>query len=114
MSGAMSLMIVSACLSFNGQGKEACEKALEAGSKQSGIEQNVNQAQDRLEDKAKKNAKDLLGDTTMDVVGGTVFLAKTISDKSVKFSLPTMGLCDKITNEVGPDKYQLQMVWRFK
>lgn len=114
MSGAMTLMIATACMGFSGIEKEACVKAAEAGSKQSGIEQNVNQAQKKAEDQAKEKAKDMLGQTTIDVVGGTVFLAKTISDKSVKFDIPNMGIADKITSEVGTEKYYLNLVWKFK
>lgn len=114
MSGAMGAMIAAACMSFSGVEKEACTKAAEAGARQSGIEQSVKRAQDKVEDKAKEEAKDLIGKTGMDVVGGTVFLAKTISDKSVKFDIPNMGIADKITSEVGTEKYYLNLVWRFK
>lgn len=114
MSSLAALIIAGACTGFNGNGKEACSKGLQAAGKQTGIEQNIGTAEKKLENNAKEKAQDWIGNTGMDIVGGTVFLAKTISDKSVKFDIPNMGIADKITSEVGTEKYYLNLVWRFK
>lgn len=113
MSGAMTALIVSACVGLSGVKQEACEKGLEAGAKQTGIEKGVDAIQKESERKAKYIALDLIGKSGMDMVGGGIFLVKTVADKSVKFNLPTLGLCDRITNRVGVDKYSLEMVWGF-
>lgn len=112
MASAMALMITSACLGLSGNGQQACEKALEAGSKQSGIEQNVDKTQKYIEKAADRKAHDLLGQQVMEIAGGGIFIAKTVVDKSVQFSVPTLGICDRITSQVGVDKYSMQMVWR--
>lgn len=114
MSSAMELIIVSACLGLSGNAKEACQKTIEASAKQTGIEQKINKAQYKVENKANKQVNRLFDKETVDVMGSTVFLAKTVSDKSVKFNVPNMGICDKITSEVGPNKYYLNTVWSFK
>lgn len=114
MSNVVALMIVGACTSFSGNGKEACSKGLEAAGKQSGIEQNIGAAEKKLEDNAKDKAQDWIGNTGMDIVGGTLFLVKTAKDKSVRFSTPTLGICDKITTEVGTEKTGINLEWRFK
>lgn len=113
MTSAMSLMITSACLSFSNINQEACNKAAEAGAKQSGFEQNIETVQKGIEKEADHKAHYILGDTGMEVVGGGIFLAKTVVDKSVNFNLPTLGMCDRITNHVGVDKYSLELVWGF-
>lgn len=110
---AIAIAITSACLNLSGPAQQACDKALEAGAKQSGIEQNVDQIEKHIERDADQKGHYYLGDTGMEVVGSTVFVAKTLIDKSLKFNTPTFGLCDRITNQVGPDKYSLQLEWRF-
>ena len=111
MASAMTLMITSACLGMNPSYHDACIKSLEAGTKQSGIEENVDRAQKIVEKTADQKAHQILGQQVMEITGGGVFIAKTVIDKSVQFNLPTFGVCDKITNQVGVDKYSMQMVW---
>ncbi|NJO48210.1 MAG: hypothetical protein HC840_00680 [Leptolyngbyaceae cyanobacterium RM2_2_4] len=113
MSGTMTILIAGACIGLSGNSKLACEKALEAGSKKTGIEQNVNRFQKTVERKAKDQAEEYIGQEGVDVVGGGVFIAKTIVDKSVQFNAPTFDLCDKVTSQVGVDKYSVQLEWGF-
>lgn len=109
----MAMAISSACMSFQGSAHEACMKSFEAGSKQSGLEQNVNKAQQIIEKTVDKKAHYYLGDTTLLVVGQAMFISKTVSDKYVKFDMPTMGICDRITNQVGLGNYSTLLEWRF-
>lgn len=113
MSGTMTVLIASACIGLSGNKQQACEKALEAGSKQTGIEQNVDKFQKVVERKAKDGAEDVIGKDGVDVVGGGVFVAKTIVDRSVKFNAPTFDLCDRVTSQVGIDKYSVELEWGF-
>lgn len=112
MDSAMALMITSACLGISGNGQQACEKALESDSKQSGIEQNVDQTQKYIEKTADRTAHEILGEQVIDITGGGIFIAKTVVDKSVQFNVSAFGICDKITSQVGVDKYSTQMIWR--
>jgi hypothetical protein len=111
MSSAMAIMITSACMGLSGVTNDACSKALEAGSKQSGIEQDVDLLQKGLEREANKKARYLVGDTGMGFVGGGIFIAKTVRDKEVKFNVPTLGICDRITSNLGTEKYSLELMW---
>lgn len=113
MDGAITAIITSMCMGLSGNGHDACYKAGEAGAKQSGIEQEVDTLQKHVERDADKTAHEYLGETTMSVAGGGVFVVKTIVDKSLKFNTPTFGLCDRITNEVGINKYSLHLEWGF-
>jgi hypothetical protein len=114
MGSVTALIIAASCTGFSGNGHEACSKAMEAGGKQSGIIQNIDTAEKKVSKDAEQEVHYLLGDTTFDVVGGGVFLAKTVREKSVQFNAPTFGLCDKITSQIGVDKYSLNLEWRFK
>lgn len=113
MSAALTAMITASCLSFSGNSHDACSKGMEASAKQSGVEQEVDVFQKDLEKKANRQAKDLLGDTGVQIVGGSIFVAKAVADKSININTPTFGLCDRITNQVGVDKYLLKLEWKF-
>lgn len=110
---AIAALITSACLGLSGSGQEACNKALEAGVKQIGIEQSVNTLEKNVSRDADQKGHYYLGDKGMEMVGGGAFLAKTIIDRALVFSAPTFGICDQIVNKVEPNKYSLQLQWRF-
>jgi hypothetical protein len=112
-AGAITVMITSACIGLSGNGHDACTKAAEAGAIQSGLDQNVGAFQKQIEQDADKKAHEYFGQTGMQIAGGTVFIVKTVADKAVKADLPNFGLCDKITSEVGINKYSLNLKWNF-
>lgn len=109
----MSMVIAGACVTSSGNGQEACNKSLEAYTKQSGIESTMDFAEDKYTKKANKTAYSVMGQTGVDMVGGSLFLAKAAADKSVSVGLPTFGLCDHVTSEAGVDKYKLKLEWGF-
>lgn len=109
----MTAIVTSACIGLSGSAREACSKALEAGSKQSGIEQDVDTFQKNVEKQANNEAHEYFGDTGVEVLGSSLFLLKTVIDKSVRFNAPTFGLCDSVTNQVGPNDYKLLLEWKF-
>lgn len=113
MGAAMGFMIAGACFGLSGNVQQACEKSLEAGGKQSGIERNIDTAQQNIEKKANQEAYYLLGDDGVKVLGGGIFIAKTAIDKSLQFNAPTFGLCHRITNQVGINKYSTMFEWNF-
>lgn len=106
----MSMAIVGACATAQ---SGACVKSLEAGTKQYGIEQNVDTFEQKTTTKANKEAYNLLGDTGVQALGGGFFLAKTAIDKYVMFQVPTLGVCDSVVSQVGLDFYKLKLEWNF-
>lgn len=109
---AVAALIAGACMSFSGNGHDACTKAAEAGAKQSGFEQNIDQVEKDVTKKADKTVHLFLGDTAVDVLGGGIFVAKTVRDKSLQLNLPTLGICDKISGEVGTERSGIQFIWK--
>lgn len=105
-------LIMTSCLGLIGDAQVACNKAIEAGMKQSGVEASSNQAEDVYVRKADTEAHSVLG-TDYNLVAATVFVVKTASDRSVSFGLPTFKVCDKISAQVGADKSALNMEWKF-
>lgn len=112
--GLLDTLIITSCMGMqSGQPQDACQKALQAGTKQSGVEKVANDQETAITKKADTKAKDLLGEQTYSVVGGTVFLAKTVSEKKVSLGLPTMGICNSIKAEVSDKQSQLKLEWKF-
>lgn len=109
----MSMLVAGACMTSSGNGEQVCSKTLEAGSKQIGMESIINTAEDKYSKKANKTAYSILGQSGMDVAGGGLFLAKTAIDKNVAFVLPTLGVADSITNQVGLGYYLVKIEWGF-
>lgn len=111
--GVIDTLIVTSCIGLSGVQKDACEKALIAGSKQSGIEANMDKAESKMTKNMEKDAKEYLGDTSVKVVTGTAIVAKTLVDKSATLKLPTFGLCTSITAHVGQEKSLLSLEWKY-
>lgn len=108
-------MLISACVAAagNNTNQTACEKATEAGSKQSGIEQNVDIAEKKELNNLQRTAEDNLGKDIVAVVAGSVFIAKTLQSKAITFGLPTFGICSSIKTEIKPDQSMLKFEWKF-
>lgn len=114
MAGLVTVFITSACIGLSDQAKEACTHGLDAGAKQSGIEQSVNSAQKIATKNIKIEAIKLVGKTPIDIVAGSFFIAKAVSDKTIGANVPTMGLADRARAEIGKDKASFKMEWSFE
>lgn len=113
--GLFETALVSACIASGGTGTQqmACQKATEAGSKQSGIEKEMNDAEKRSLNKLEIEATDIFGKSGVNVVAGSVFVAKTLQSKSLSVGMPTFGLCSSIKTEINPDMSVLKFEWKF-
>jgi hypothetical protein len=108
-----STLITSMCISSSTMTRDACSKAIDAGGKQSGVEQKMNDLESKETQSLDKDLKASLGDAGFNVVGGTVFAAKTVRDKSLSFGLPNFGICDSVKTELKPESYKLKLEWNF-
>lgn len=111
--GALQTIITASCVSLSGVAQDACNKALEAGTKQSGVEQNVNKIEDNVSKTADKQARSVVGNSGMDVAGGVAFIAKSVVEKSAIFALPTFGLNMSLKAQVGAEKSGLSLEWKY-
>lgn len=101
-------MILTACMGMSGQSNDACVKALQAGTKQSGVEQNVNTYESRQTKGLERTAYDIFGRSTVGVVGGAVWLGKSVSEKKASF-----GIYGPLHMEVGQKLTQMVLKWTF-
>ena len=114
MSSTLIPIITSMCISLTPTtSHDACSHALEAGFIQSGISQAVDQYQNTLETKSLHEAESVLGQDGLKAASGIVYIAKVVTEKSVKFNVHPAGICDNIVNEIGVDKYAIKFEWHF-
>jgi hypothetical protein len=111
--GVLDSLIMTACLGASGATHDACQKSLQAGSKQSGVEQNIDTYESKVTTNAEKDTKEKLGETTVEILGGTAFLTKSVVEKHATIGLPNLGLCTYIKAQIGQDKSMLSLEWKF-
>jgi hypothetical protein len=105
-------LIVTSCVGLSGQNQLACNNALTAGSKQSGVETEMNQFETKVTKNAESDVRDYLGNNA-NVVAGGVFLIKGIADKAATFTLPNFGVCTSMKADIGQSKSLLRLEWKF-
>src|SRR5271165_237244 len=101
-------MILTACMGMSGQSNDACQKALTAGSKQSGVEQNLNLYESNQTKNLELKAYSWFGKEAVGVVGGAVWLGKSVSEKKASF-----GLYGPVSMDVGQKLTRLVLKWTF-
>ena len=109
----MESLISLSCIALSGNSHDACISALTAGSKQTALEQNVNQIENTVSKQADHQARDLVGNTGMGVgavVGGA---GKAIIDKSATIKFPVFMPQMFINIQVGVDKSMAGLEWKF-
>lgn len=106
-------LIISSCIGLSGPQKEACDHALLAGAKQSGVEASVNKMESKTTKKLANGAKEVLGKTSVDVVTGTAILVKAAADKAATIKLPTLGMCTSAVLKVGHEQSLLSVEWKY-
>lgn len=109
----LETLIVTSCVGVPSTYLDACNKALQAGTKQSGVEQSVDAAETKVGKKADNIAKEYVSENVAGVIGGAAFVAKSVSEKSATLNLPNMGICTTIKTTVGKDKSVLKLEWKF-
>jgi|ERR1035437_183238 hypothetical protein len=111
--GLIDTLIVTSCVGLSGIQQDACNKALTAGTKQSGIEANVDHEESKMTKKLDISAREYLGTTTVNVVAGTAIVAKTIADKAATVKLPNFGICNTMVLKVNHEKSLLSLEWKY-
>ncbi len=97
---------------MSGQGQMACQKAFEAGGKQSGIEKIADSKEKEITKNVEQTAKDFFG-SSFDMVAGIALIVNTVSKKQATVGLPNLGICDSMRLQAGIDESKLQMEWKF-
>lgn len=113
MASLLSSVIVAACVGAHGNVHEACVKSLDAGTRQTGIRQNVDQIEDDFIRYINMRLANELSKEQQKVLGAAGFFFKVAKDQKINFRTPTLGVCDRIENELTPNSYLVRFGWYF-
>lgn len=107
--------ITSMCLGIasSGQYNTACNKAAEAGTKQLGTYQVLEDGERKTMEFAAKQGEYKLGGTVMKAGAAGVYVYRTYRDKSLTFKVKDIGVADSMTNQVTPNSYKVSFNWHF-
>lgn len=108
-------LIATACIDMQGNYGPACKSALEAGTKQVGLEQAVSKVEGDAGRWADKEADKLIDKDIKGTVGGVLFLAKIYKDRKIAVPLPTADLvssANTVIDDAGRSA-SLVVVWNF-
>lgn len=106
-------LISLSCAGFNGDSHDACTKALEATSKQVGIDKNVSSVENRVSKSADQQARELVGNSGMNAGAVLVGAGKAISDKSATFKFPVFMPQMFFNLQIGTNKSLAGVEWKF-
>lgn len=109
-----AMAIVAMCAPYEGtRYYDACMKAADAGTRQVGIRQSVDQAQSKINSIVSDKVEKTVGRKVVTMVATGGFLLRTFNTKTISFRLPTLGLANSVENEVSPTTYKLVMKWNW-
>lgn len=108
----MSWAIQLACQNAYSNHTDACNHALEAGSKQIGLFQTDEKVENYYTLQAKETATSTFGTGATDIVGGTAYFYKVYRNKAIDFKLPTLGLADSASNHITTNSYSINLSWK--
>lgn len=106
-------IILAGCMGMSGQQNDACTKALQAGAKQSGIEQNVNVFESNKSKEMDRLAHDWFGKDVLTATGGIAFITKAAVERKATIGLPNFGIFGSFSTEINSELIQLVVKWKF-
>lgn len=107
-------LLSSVCAMTPGNYNQACTKAADATSIQTGVKQTDAQQEDYWSKWGLKQSTEIVGEKTIYTMGTGVYLYKTYADKKVSVDLPKVWFCQSIHTELSPNSYGVQLKWTFK
>jgi hypothetical protein len=111
--GLLESSLLSLCMSSSTMPGQACNNAVQATGKQSGIFEMSTRYEDHQVRLLEQGANNYWGNTVTETVAGVVWVAKSVSDKRAHIGLPTLGICSSMVAEVGQEKSMLILKWFF-
>lgn len=106
------LVIATLCAGVSGPG-DACLKAAEAASRQSGFYESVNQVEDKTKTIAESEVRQVAGETTVTVVSYGAMIAKIGSGGAGAVNMKGGPFCDKITLTGSKKQGSVGLGWSF-
>lgn len=112
--GILSTTIISVCVGLTPQQEQACEQGLIALTKQTTLEQEINKDENSLNKTLLKDAQGTLGNDRVTIIGGSLYILKSVSERHAKINIPTLGICNSAATDIGQDNYMIRLEWILK
>lgn len=112
MSSLIDSIIVSSCIGFHGgtPGNEACQKAMLAGSIQSGMKEQADQMESNVNKFVTNTAFEYIGQDNVKYASMLGYIVQVGVNRSVRIPLAR----DVVTTiTIKPDNSTLGLIWRF-
>ena len=113
MANLFGQAIIAACATATGQYNQACNKALDAATRQVGIRQVVDGTENYATGFVITKAKNAAGKDLTSAMGTGMFIYNTAKSKNISFNLPTLGVADSISNQISLKSYNMNLQWHF-
>lgn len=111
--GLLSTTITSVCIAITDPNEQqACLNGLTALSKENNTDKMFDSTENEFNKYLLKDANDVFTNNGTVWIGGSLYIVKVIHDRRVSFNLPTFGVCDSLSNAIGPDSYLIRLEWR--
>ena len=111
---SFALAISAICAQYNGtRYYDACLNALDKSTRQIGVRQQMDQAQDKVNEIVTRKVDGIVGQPVRDVVAVGGIVLNTARERKISFGLPTLGLASSVSNEVGVDSYKIVLQWNW-
>jgi hypothetical protein len=112
MSDYFAPLLLSLCTGTVGNYHAACESSINSAYAQSGYQAQVSTFQGQVANFGKHKEHEILGSN--DTIANTlVATGMVVKQKKVDLSLPNLGLCDRFSTQLQPEKYQLKIEWKW-
>lgn len=108
------MFIIVACVSTPAPYVDACNKVVDAGTRQIGLRQETDKIEELTTKLVDREAQSLIGKKGVSVVGTGMFIYKTTLDKKLKVDIPSFGLCDHVSTELAIDSQLLRLQWNLE
>ena len=112
MAAIFGSVVTAICLGVQGSYGPACNGAVDAGTRQLGIRQQIDNAEDKSVELTSKVIAKALGKQAMSVVATGGYIYRVAKERSIGFNLPTLKICDSLSNQITLESYKLNFEWR--
>lgn len=118
MASVFGSAITAFCISAaSGSYNDACTHAVDAATRQVGWRQQVDYVEDKTLEVANKealrHAARVVGKEGITVLAAGGYVYRVVKEKSLSFRLPTLGLCNSVSNQITYDSYRLVLEWKW-
>lgn len=114
MAGLFASAVTAFCVGVApGTYNNACNHAIDAGTKQTGLRQNADRLEDFSVSKINQHVEKDLGRPVASTIAVGSYLYRVVNEKSITVRVPTLGICNSAKSQITPNSAKLMLEWRW-